>query len=142
MQKANQHEHSQSILIRQDTGQGLRELPGLALVFNSFLVTRLFEYIETVAGFSAMIGEFIFGFPIVRVALKDLRGGSLNTNVLVAPAVLALFASGHYQEAGIVSFFMLLGQIIETRTAGTATCSARTTRAHSSAVASLSPSPR
>ena len=64
-----------------------------------------------------MIGAFILGFPIVRVALKDLRGGSLNTNVLVALAVIVLFSSEHYQEAGIVSFFMLLGQIIETRTA-------------------------
>ena len=31
--------------------------------------------------------------------------------------ILALFSSGHYQEAGIVSFFMQMGQIIEARTA-------------------------
>ena len=90
---------------------------GLTFIINSFLVARLFEESEMVAGFSAMIGAFILGFPIIRVALKDLRSGLLNTNVLVALAVLALFGSEHYQEAGIVSFFMLLGQIIETRTA-------------------------
>jgi len=90
---------------------------GLALVINSFLYAWLFERDSTVAGFSAAIGSLILGFPIVCVALKDLRGGSLNTNVLVALAILALFASGNYQEAGIVSFFMLIGQIIETRTA-------------------------
>jgi Cd2+/Zn2+-exporting ATPase len=90
---------------------------GLVLIFNSFIVERLSAVDSNMAGYSAMIGAIILGFPIVRVALKDLRSGSLNTNVLVALAVLALFGSEHYQEAGIVSFFMLLGQIIETRTA-------------------------
>jgi Cd2+/Zn2+-exporting ATPase len=90
---------------------------GLTFIINSFIVERLSAVDINMGGYSAMIGAFILGFPIVRVALKDLRSGSLNTNVLVALAVLALFGSGHYQEAGIVSFFMLLGQIIETRTA-------------------------
>jgi Cd2+/Zn2+-exporting ATPase len=90
---------------------------GLVFIFNSFIVERLSGVDSNMGGYSAMIGAFILGFPIVRVALKDLRGGSLNTNVLVALAVIVLFSSEHYQEAGIVSFFMLLGQIIETRTA-------------------------
>ncbi|MCL4176810.1 MAG: hypothetical protein KJ072_03570 [Verrucomicrobia bacterium] len=64
-----------------------------------------------------MIGSIILGAPIVWTAFKDLGRGSLNTSALVALAVFALFASAHYQEAGIVAFFMLLGQIIETRTA-------------------------
>jgi Cd2+/Zn2+-exporting ATPase len=103
------HSHVQAQLVHT--------LVGLTLVFNSFLVRWFFQDSETVAGFSAMAGAAILGFPIVRVALKDLRSGSLNTNALVALAVVTLFASGHYPEAGIVSFFMLLGQIIETRTA-------------------------
>lgn len=90
---------------------------GLTFIINSFIVERLSAVDSNMAGYSAMIGAFILGFPIIRVALKDLRSGLLNTNVLVALAVLALFGSEHYQEAGIVSFFMLLGQIIETRTA-------------------------
>ena len=103
------HSHVQAQLVHT--------LVGLTLVFNSFLVRWFFQDSETVAGFSAMAGAFILGFPIVLVAFKDLRAGSLNTNVLVALAVVTLFASGHYPEAGIVSCFMLLGQIIETRTA-------------------------
>ena len=103
------HSHIQAQLVHT--------LAGLTMVFNSFLVAWLFKDSETVAGFSAMAGAAILGFPIVRVAFKDLQGGSLNTNVLVALAVVTLFASGHYPEAGIVSFFMLLGQIIERRTA-------------------------
>jgi Zn2+/Cd2+-exporting ATPase len=97
--------------------QIIQTFVGLVLIFNSFIVERLSAVDSNMAGYSAMVGALILGFPIVRVALKDLRSGSLNTNVLVALAVLALFGSEHYQEAGIVSFFMLLGQIIETRTA-------------------------
>ncbi len=92
-------------------------LIGLAFIGNSFVLEWLSGIDRTVVGFSAVTGALILGFPVVWVAIKDLRAGSMNTNVLVALAVLALFGSGHYQEAGIVSFFMLLGQVIETRTA-------------------------
>jgi Cd2+/Zn2+-exporting ATPase len=90
---------------------------GLVFIVNSFLVQWLFERDSPVAAGSAMLGALILGFPIVWVAFKDLRHGSLNTNVLVALAVIALLAAAHYQEAGIVSFFMQLGQIVEARTA-------------------------
>lgn len=90
---------------------------GLVFVLNSFLFSWLVEKGGSVAAISAAIGACILGLPIVWVALKDIGKGSLNTNVLVALAILALFASEHYQEAGIVSFFMLLGQVIEARTA-------------------------
>lgn len=94
-----------------------QSLVGLAFVLNGFLLRRFFGIDATVAAFSALAGAVILGFPVVWAAFKDLRAGSINTNVLVALAVLALFGAGHYQEAGIVSFFMLLGQIIEKRTA-------------------------
>ena len=90
---------------------------GLVLILNSFLVGRLMSGAELVAAISAMIGAIILGYPIVWTAIQDLRRGLLRTNELVAIAVLASFASGHYQEAGIVAFFMLLAEIIETRTA-------------------------
>jgi Cd2+/Zn2+-exporting ATPase len=91
---------------------------GLILVINSFVVEWLLKDAgNMVSGFSAMLGTIILGYPIIITALEDLRRGLLSTNELVAIAVLASFASGHYQEAGVVAFFMLLGQIIETRTA-------------------------
>ena len=51
-----------------------------------------------------------------------------SINELVAIAVLAAFASGEsqiggYQTAGIIAFFMLLGELIETRTAAGARAS-------------------
>ncbi len=90
---------------------------GLGFVVNSFVTEWLPGFDTYVVAFSAVMGALILGFPIIWVAVKDLRAGSFNTNLLVALAVLALFSAGHYQEAGIVSFFMQVGQIIEARTA-------------------------
>ena len=90
---------------------------GLILVINSFIIEWFTANGKTAADLSAGLGAIVLGWPIIVVAVKDLRRGNLSTNELVALAVLASFASGHYQEAGVVSFFMLLGQIIESRTA-------------------------
>jgi Cd2+/Zn2+-exporting ATPase len=100
-------------------------LAGLVLVLNAFVVDWLFEQGTTVASFSAFFGAIILGYPIVVTAIKDLRQGRLSINELVAIAVLAAFASGGfgddrsagYKTAGVVAFFMLLGELIETRTA-------------------------
>ena len=92
-------------------------LVGVVFVINAFIVDWLFEQGTTVANASAMIGAIILGTPIVLIAIKDLRIGRLSINELVAIAVLAAFASGEYKTAGVVAFFMLLGEIIETRTA-------------------------
>lgn len=90
---------------------------GLLFVINAFLVQWFFEKGTAAADASAMIGAIILGWPIVLTALVDLKAGRLSTNELVALAVIASFASGNYREAGMVAFFMLLGEIIETRTA-------------------------
>jgi Cd2+/Zn2+-exporting ATPase len=90
---------------------------GLLFILNAFLVEWFFEDGVALASFSAMAGALILGVPIVMTAVKDLQRGVLSTNELVGIAVLASFASGNYIEAGVVAFFMLLGEIIETRTA-------------------------
>ncbi|MGO8835955.1 MAG: heavy metal translocating P-type ATPase [Limisphaerales bacterium] len=90
---------------------------GVVFVLNAFIVDWLFEQGGTVASSSAFIGAIILGYPIVVTAIKDLRVGRLSINELVAIAVLAAFASGDYKVAGVVAFFMLMGEIIETRTA-------------------------
>src|SRR5260370_22258735 len=64
-----------------------------------------------------MIGAIMLVYPIVWTSFKDLRRGTLTINELVGIAVLAAFASGDYKTAGVVAFFMLMGEIIETRTA-------------------------
>jgi Cd2+/Zn2+-exporting ATPase len=104
------HDHSHTPIRLKQT------LAGLLFVINSFIVEWL-QLGPAVADVSGMIGAILLGYPIVLTAIADLRLGRLSTTELVALAVLASFASGHYQEAGVVAFFMLMGEIIETRTA-------------------------
>jgi Cd2+/Zn2+-exporting ATPase len=90
---------------------------GVVFVLNAYLVDWLFAAGNTLASASAFIGAIILGYPIVVTAIKDLRVGRLSINELVAIAVLAAFASEDYKTAGVVAFFMLTGELIETRTA-------------------------
>src|SRR6266571_5944657 len=92
-------------------------MAGLLFVINAFLVDWLFEQGHLIASVSALIGALLLGSPIVLNAIGDLRNGVLSINELVAIAVLAAVASGDYKTAGVVAFFMLMGEIIETRTA-------------------------
>jgi len=103
-----------------------RTVFGVVLIVNSFLVEWILDRQlvavdptlgNPIAAISAALGALVLGIPILITAFKDLRRGVLSTNELVALAVTASFASGHYQEAGVVAFFMLIGEIIETRTA-------------------------
>lgn len=109
---------------------------GIGLVLNAFIVDWLFTEGATVSSFSAFFGAIILIYPIVVTAVKDLRHGRLSINELVAIAVLAAFASGAigivngqdaglftasasvgYKTAGLIAFLMLMGEVIETRTA-------------------------
>lgn len=96
---------------------------GLLFIINSFIVDGLFDKGTMVSSFSAMMGAIILGYPIVWTSIKDVRRGILSINELVGIAVLGAFASGDYKTAGLVAFFMLLGEIIETRTAAGARAS-------------------
>src|SRR5215831_989686 len=92
-------------------------LVGVVFVLNAFIVDWMFDKGQTVASVSAFLGAITLGYPIVWTAMKDIYRGLLGINELVAIAVLAAFATGDYKTAGVVAFFMLLGEIIETRTA-------------------------
>jgi Cd2+/Zn2+-exporting ATPase len=105
------HDHEHSVV------HLWQAVAGIVFVLNAFVVDWLFNQGTTVASASAMIGAIILIYPIVVTAVKDLRVGRLSINELVAIAVLAAFASGNYKAAGVVAFFMLTGEIIETRTA-------------------------
>jgi Cd2+/Zn2+-exporting ATPase len=117
----SQHEHGPECGCGHDHEHSVVHLwqavLGVVFVLNAFIVDWLFEAGGTLASASAMIGSLILGYPIIVTAVKDLRRGNLSINELVAIAVLAAFASGDYKTAGIVAFFMLTGEIIETRTA-------------------------
>ena len=105
------HDHEHSVVHLWQT------IAGVVFVLNAYVVDWIFQSGTTVSSASAMIGAIILGYPIIVTAVKDLRRGRLSINELVAIAVLAAFASENYKTAGIVAFFMLIGEIIETRTA-------------------------
>src|SRR4051812_37475988 len=88
-------------------------LLGVVFVVNAFIVDWLFDKGQVVASVSAFLGAIALGSPIVWTAMKDIYRGLLGINELVAIAVLAAFATGDYKTAGVVAFFMLLGEIIE-----------------------------
>ena len=115
------HEHDDSCGCGHDHSHTsvrlVQLLVGLVFVLNAFIVDWVFHKGTMIASASAMIGAILLGYPIVWTAIKDLRQGILSINELVGIAVLASFASGDYKTAGIVAFFMLMGEIIETRTA-------------------------
>lgn len=93
-------------------------LAGVLFIINSFILNRIYGSESSLAAASAMVGALIMGLPIVWTSVKNLwYGRVLSMNELVSLAVFAAFASGNYQTAGIVAFFMLLGEIIEMRTA-------------------------
>ncbi len=92
-------------------------LLGGMLCANSFLLDWLLPEQEFSAMFSAFLGAVVLALPIVATAVKDLLNGKVYMNELVALAILAALASGDFQTAGIIAFFLLLTIIIETRTA-------------------------
>jgi len=65
----------------------------------------------------AMVGALLLGVPIVIHAVREMSHGHMHMDELVALAVIAAFSTGDYRAAGAVAFFLLLANLVETRTA-------------------------
>jgi Cd2+/Zn2+-exporting ATPase len=100
---------------------------GGMLVISSFIAEYLFDAspIQSAAGelrnpysdFIALVAAVLLALPLVWHALKHLAAGQMHMDELVAMAVVAAIALGQYQEAGVIAFFMIIANLIETRTA-------------------------
>lgn len=90
---------------------------GVLFLINAIIVKQLFPGSQSLSAASAMLGALLLMIPILVKAWNDVVNAKLTINELVAIAVLAAFTLGEYQIAGIVAFFMLVGEFIETRTA-------------------------
>ncbi len=115
------------------SGLLIATLMGGMLVVSSFVVDfpivakTLFQYDPVViaggrastpySAVIALLGAVLLGAPLVWHAVKCLRHGHMHMDELVALAVVAAIALGEYQEAGIIAFFMIISNLIETRTA-------------------------
>jgi len=99
---------------------------GFMLVLSSFVAQRLFADAGAEAGTApgkvhadllAAIGALLLAAPLWWHAIKCLWSGHMHMDELVALAILAAMALGEYQTAGVVAFFLLLSNLIETRSA-------------------------
>ena len=117
--------------VQAETGKAgalmIATLFGGMLVACSFVAEYLFSgaTIDTGDGESAnfyssliaFMGAVLLGAPLVWHALVHLWHGEKHMDELVAMAIVAAIALQEYQEAGIIAFFMILSNLIETRTA-------------------------
>ncbi len=95
----------------------LGTLAGGVLLINSGISKWFFGSGSFNSEFLAMLGALLLGAPIIIHAIKSLIRGESHMDELVALAILAAFATKQYVEAGVVAFFMLLSELMESRTA-------------------------
>lgn len=122
---AHEHLHlKEDITVEHTRGKQIRvsiamlgTLAGGVLLINSWLATFFYGSGSFNAECLAMAGAILLGAPIVLHAAKSLIKKEMHMDELVALAIIAAFATQNYVTAGVVAFFMLLSQLIESRTA-------------------------
>jgi len=95
----------------------LATLAGGMLLINSGVARFVYGSGSDHTEFLAMAGAILLGAPILLHAIKSLCKRQSHMDELVALAILAAFVTQKYLIAGVVAFFMLLSELIETRTA-------------------------
>jgi Cd2+/Zn2+-exporting ATPase len=105
---------------------------GGILVANSYIAGWIWSDRPFYSAASAAIGAILLGAPLIWNSIRSLLRGDMRMDILAALAILAAFAqaaqaqyqggSSHYQTtgyqlAGVVAFFMIISNLIETRTA-------------------------
>ena len=95
----------------------LGTLAGGMLLINSGIAKFIYGRGSFNTEFFAMAGAILLGAPIVLHAIKSLINKEMHMDELVALAIIASFATQKYATAGIVAFFVLMSELIETRTA-------------------------
>ncbi len=124
---AHEHLHfKQDIAAEHTHGKQVRvsiallgTLAGGVLLLNSIVGrSKLFYGSESFqAEILALIGAVLLGAPIVWHAIKSLLRKETHMDELVALAIVAAIATKQYVAAGTVAFFMLLSELVESRTA-------------------------
>ena len=91
-------------------------LVGGVLVINSYVAAWVFDS-QFHSDALALVGAVLLGMPIFVHAVKGLVSGHGHMDELVAVAIIAAIAGADYKAAGVVAFFLLISNLIETRTA-------------------------
>jgi len=122
---AHQHLHFQEDVAAEETrGKQLRvslallgTLAGGVLLINSGIGRLFYGGDSFNTQLFAMLGALLLGTPIVVHAIISLIRGESHMDELAALGIVAAFATGEYVPAGLIGFFMLLSELVETRTA-------------------------
>jgi len=93
-------------------------LLGGTLLLNSILAKYLF-YSKTpeISDALAMAAALLLAVPVIMHSLKTIIHNEMHMDELVALAIVAAFATGDYVAASVVAFFLLLSELVETRSA-------------------------
>jgi cation transport ATPase len=112
------HQQSESSCGEPAAGPNLTlALIGFIAIANAYLVDWIWMKGAQVSSLSALAGAILLGLPLLLNSFQSLRRGEVGINELVSLAFLASFGSGDYRTAGLVAFFMILGEVLESRTA-------------------------
>ncbi len=90
---------------------------GAVFVINAFILDGITGKTSGLGEISAFMGAVLLGAPLVYMAVRDLLKGRIHMTELAAAAVLASFALGDFKISGVIAFFLLASELIETRTA-------------------------
>jgi len=111
---AAEHTHSKQIRVSMAL---LGTLAGGMLLINSGVSRLIYGRTDFNTEFLTMVAAILLGAPIILHAIKSLIKQEAHMDELVALAIIAAFATQNYATAGVVAFFMLLSELIESRTA-------------------------
>jgi Cd2+/Zn2+-exporting ATPase len=122
---AHEHLHLQEDFSAEQTrGKQLRvsiamlaTLAGGVLLINSGIGRLFYEPESFNVEIFALLGAVLLGAPIIIHAIKSLARGESHMDELAALGIVAAFATEEYIAAGLIGFFMLLSELVETRTA-------------------------
>ncbi len=122
---AHEHLHFKQDMTAEETrGKQLRvsiallgTLAGGVLLINSEIGQLFYGKGSFNTEIFALLGALLLGAPIVIHAIESLIHRESHMDELAALGIVAAFAVGEYVAAGLIGFFMLLSELVETRTA-------------------------
>ncbi|MBU1260396.1 MAG: cation-translocating P-type ATPase [Planctomycetes bacterium] len=92
-------------------------LLGGTLLFNSIISPIFYGRESQIKELLAMLAAILLATPVIIHSIKGVIRGEMHMDELVALAIIAAFATGNYVAASVVAFFLLLSELVETRTA-------------------------
>ncbi len=116
LKEAFDQEHTHGKQLRVSVAL-LGTLAGGILLINSGISTLIYGRNSFNPEIFALLGAVLLGGPVVWHAFKCLLEGHSHMDELAALGIVAAFATQNYVSAGLIGFFMLLSQLVETRTA-------------------------